>query len=333
MPGRPRCLFPGKPEQRRHVPCTPPQLMKRSLQALVLALVTAAGSPTFAQERSGHEASEAVLAPAEPSSRFSPRWQYRTFNAWDAALSATGAGIAITSTLLGPPREPRWEGGIAFDAAVRDVLRADSRRGRDRARNVGDAFYISGALAPTLVDTLFLTLGVRRAPEVAAQMMLINVEAYAVAGALLIGSENLFARARPSKEHCERDGSYEAYCGSSDESASFISGHTGVVATSAGLICAHHQYLHLFGNDAADISACGLGIGAALTTGIARIINDRHYATDILSALAIGALSGYALPVLGYYRNGAHRERNHSRWSLSPLATRTSVEVRMQYAH
>jgi membrane-associated phospholipid phosphatase len=299
-----------------------------------MALITATGSHAFAQEHSDDTAAGRALLGADPEpSQFSPRWQYRTFNAWDAALSVTGAGIAVTSTLLGPPRAPRWEGGIVFDATIRNALRAESRSGRDRARDVGDVFYIGGALAPTLVDTLFLALGVRRAPEVAAQMLLIDVQAYAVAGALLIGSENLFARARPSMKQCQQDGNYEAYCGNVDEKASFISGHTGVVATSAGLICAHHQYLHLFNDAVADGAACGLGIGAALTTGIARIINDRHYATDILAAFTVGALSGYLLPVLGYYRTGSPNQGNPSPWLLSPHATQSSIEVRVQYTH
>ena len=117
---------------------------------------------------------------------FSPRWQYRSFDLWDGAVTLSGAGVALTSTLLGPPQEPRWEGGVLFDAAVRGALRADSRSGRDRARAIGDTFYIGGALAPTLIDNLVVTLGVRGAPDVAAQMLLINLEAYAVAGALLI---------------------------------------------------------------------------------------------------------------------------------------------------
>jgi membrane-associated phospholipid phosphatase len=193
-------------------------------------------------------------------------------------------------------------------------------------------FYIGGALAPTLIDNLIVTLGVRRAPDVAAQMLLIDLEAYAVAGALLIGSENVFARARPSMQPCERDGEYEAHCGKRDEKSSFISGHTGVVATSAGLICAHHQYLNLYGNDFADALACGIGIGAALTTGIARIINDRHYATDTLAAFSVGALSGYALPVLGYYRTSEPENSWSSHWLILPDVTRTSAGLRFHHA-
>jgi membrane-associated phospholipid phosphatase len=163
-------------------------------------------------------------------------------------------------------------------------------------------------------------------------MLLIDLQAYAVAGALLIGSENVFARARPSQRPCELDASYETYCGAADEKSSFISGHTGVVATSAGLICAHHQYLHLYGNDFADALACGIGIGAALTTGIARIINDRHYATDTLAAFSVGALSGYALPVLRYYRASDSEAAWSAHWLILPDVTRSSAGLSLHGA-
>lgn len=314
----------GNPHQRARW-----RPLARVLQLIVAAIIATGGRTALAEDQSASEPpGEPVLDTAQADSRFSPRWQYRTFDIWDGGVVTLGAGLALTSTLLGPPQEPRWEGGVLFDAAVRNALRAESRPGRDRARAVGDVFYFGGALAPTLIDNLFVTLGVRRAPEVAAQMLLINLEAYAVAGALLIGSENVFARARPSMRPCERDGTYEAYCGNPDEKSSFISGHTGVVATSAGLICAHHQYLHLYGNDVADTLACGIGIGAALTTGIARIINDRHYATDTLAAFGVGALSGYALPVLRYYRS---EETGSSHWLILPDVTQTSAGIRFHH--
>lgn len=305
---------------------------RRALPFLVAALVVGGNRTARAEEYPALEPSvEAPQETARDESSFSPRWHYHTFDFWDGAVTLSGAGLALTSTVLGPPQEPRWEGGVLFDDAVRSALRADSRSGRDRARAVGDAFYIGGALAPTLIDNLIVTLGVRRAPDVAAQMLLVNLEAYAVAGAFLIGSENVFARARPSMRPCDADDNYEAYCGNEDEKSSFISGHTGVVATSAGLICAHHQYLNLYGNDLADALACGIGIGAALTTGIARIINDRHYATDTLAAFGVGALSGYVLPVLRYYRSPQPAVSWSSGWLVLPDVTRTSAGIRFHH--
>lgn len=166
-----------------------------------LALVTF-GRPALGDDR----------APAAPSEVFDV-WSHRRFGAWDAVVTAGSGAVMLTSLLLGPPEEPRWRGGILLDDAIRDGLRARSRPGRDRARAVGDAIYRVSAVLPTLVDGLIVTLGVRQAPSVAAQMLLINLEAYAVAGALATATENGVARERPSAGPCRSDPGYETFCG------------------------------------------------------------------------------------------------------------------------
>lgn len=265
-------------------------------------------------------ASHARAAEPHGIDGFDPTWKYRRFGWVDAAVTGAAGGFFLTSAFVwSRPDEPRWDSPVLFDKWFRDALRADSRAGRDRARFVGDALYFSVSLAPFLVDTALVALVVRGAPDVAAQMFLVNAQAYAISGALLSGSEHLFARARPSNEPCESDPEYEFFCGVSDRNMSFISGHPGIVATSAGLLCAHHQYLKLYGSEAADLAACLVGVSAALTTGTARIINDRHYATDVLAAFGVGALTGYALPVLSFYETGSVAESSVS-WTIVPQA-------------
>jgi membrane-associated phospholipid phosphatase len=39
----------------------------------------------------------------------------------------------------------------------------------------------------------------------------------------------------------------------------------------------------------------------ALATGTARIVNDRHWATDVTAGLIVGAAAGYVLPTLMHY--------------------------------
>lgn len=229
------------------------------------------------------------------------QWQYRRFNWLDATLSVVGVTVIAVSALLPPAEDPKWMGGVLFDDAIREALRAESRAGRDRARSVGDFTYRFSALAPTVIDGLMVSLWLNDAPDVTGQMLLINLQSYALAGAVLTGSERAFARARPSADPCVSDPEYERFCGNDDRNNSFISGHTGVAAISAGLLCVHHQYLGLYGNPWADAAACGAGVGLALTTGIARLVNDRHYATDSLAAFGVGALGGYVLPALSFY--------------------------------
>jgi membrane-associated phospholipid phosphatase len=310
---------------------TPRRLAARAAPALVLLGVLAGGRVVRAADPAQAATSD-VEAPAPPtgpssvpSDAFSPSWEYRRFGGWDLAIAATGGSVVLASALLGSPEEARWRGGILWDDAVRRALRAQSRAGRDTARHVGDAFYYGGALLPTVLDGLVVTFA-RGAPDVAAQMLAINLEAYAVAGALSFITESAFARARPSAGPCSTDPKYEAFCDASDKTNSFISGHTAIVATSAGLLCAHHQYLHLYGEPWADWAACGLGVGAALTTGVARLINDRHYASDVFTALSVGALSGYVLPVLRHYRDGGEGSPRQD-WALVPVLSPVSVGV------
>jgi membrane-associated phospholipid phosphatase len=266
-------------------------------------------------------ASAGAVAELQPERR----WQYARFDWLDLGVSAAGVSVIVAATLLWPPRgEIRWRGPILVDTPVREGLRAESREGRDSARLVGDLLYLTGALYPSIVDGLIVTLGLRDEPDIAAQMLLVNLQSYAVAGAVLTGSERLFARARPSVEPCQTDPQYERFCGEPDQASSMISGHTGVVATSAGLLCAHHQHLGLYGSAAADLSACVGGIALAVGTGMARTVNDRHYATDVFAAFVVGGLAGYVLPVLRFYGR-PEPATGVAAWTIVPAATRVSA--------
>jgi membrane-associated phospholipid phosphatase len=79
------------------------------------------------------------------------------------------------------------------------------------------------------------------------------------------------------------------------------SGHVSTAVTGAALICTHHLRLDLYGSRAADITACGLGIAAAVASGVSRIASDNHYTTDVLSGAAIGVVSGWLVPTLLHY--------------------------------
>jgi membrane-associated phospholipid phosphatase len=49
----------------------------------------------------------------------------------------------------------------------------------------------------------------------------------------------------------------------------------------------------LFGNTAADATACGIGIAAGVTTGFLRIMADRHWASDVIIGAAVGTGSAF----------------------------------------
>ncbi len=68
----------------------------------------------------------------------------------------------------------------------------------------------------------------------------------------------------------------------------FFSGHAAISATGAGLTCANHTRIALWGNRVADISACVLASLNALTTATTRVVADRHYASDVILGAGVG---------------------------------------------
>ncbi|HVU49278.1 MAG TPA: phosphatase PAP2 family protein [Polyangia bacterium] len=116
--------------------------------------------------------------------------------------------------------------------------------------------------------------------------------------------DTIAGRARPSTPDCAANPGYDALCGDIANNASFPSGHVLTIATAAGLVCVHHRYLPLYGSEAADAGACALLTAATAATGVARIVADRHFATDMLIGATIGFGSGYGLPWLLHYRAG-----------------------------
>lgn len=110
-------------------------------------------------------------------------------------------------------------------------------------------------------------------------------------------------RNRPGQDACGIDPANAANCGGSP--ASFFSGHTALTAAAAGLTCAHHQFLPLYGGGWADRAACAAAIAASASTGLLRVMSDRHYMSDILVGGAFGFLVGYGVPRLLHYRHPA----------------------------
>ena len=217
-------------------------------------------------------------------------------------LVATGvfAATAIGTVLFVDQRSSGGYGGVLFDDALRDALRAETRAGRDRARTVGDLGYRTMLLFPLL--DFGVSWAIHGNDEVALQMLAIDAEVISFAGLIGILTDHAVGRARPSVRPCDADHDYEKFCNESDQFGSFLSGHTIMATASAAVTCAHHMNLPLYGGGAGDIAACAAASAFALTTGIARVINDRHWATDVTAALLIGGAAGYLWPAWYHYR-------------------------------
>jgi hypothetical protein len=257
-----------------------------------------------------------------------PRFRLSEYLVTGLSLAGLGAIVFFAGR---PEQSPEYRN--FFDVSVRNAVRAETRAGRDHARRVGDVGFRFLNFYP-YVDSLVVAGLVHGSSDVALQTALIDTEAFAIAGFVSIGFERLIGRARPSARECETNAEYEAFCGDADRYSSLLSGHTAIAFAGAGLTCAHHTNLPLYGARAADLTACVAAAGIALSSGVSRAVNDRHWASDLVLAAGLGTLTGYFLPVwLHYDGTRASRARDFRpdevRWTLLPELGPEQASVRL----
>jgi membrane-associated phospholipid phosphatase len=264
-----------------------------------------------------------VVPNAGRSKTRSPRvdWTWPKFRVWEyGATAAVWAADIWVRYKEPPPVNPRWSGLNPFDDAVRNWLRGGSESTRAHAVTVSDYLTLSGTAYPYAVD-LPVVLFVHREPGVMWQLLMMDLQANAVAGLINNTLYHVAGRARPDLKDCTANPNYDSLCGAPSNNASFPSGHVLTIATATGLVCVDHRYLPIYGSKIADASACALLGVATVATGVARIVADRHFATDGLIGGLIGFGSGYGLPWLLHYRYGRLlREDEVHRVTLLPLA-------------
>jgi membrane-associated phospholipid phosphatase len=230
-----------------------------------------------------------------------------------SALAALSAFVFITY-----PTRPAWFGGILFDDAARDTLRARRPSLRDAARTASDFTLITSVLQIALVDSLILPV-LDGSPDVAAELSMINAQAFAIN---LVISSILFkavARARPLVADCRNDPNFDPLC-KVGAYAGFPSSHTATAFTAAGLTCIHHAYLPIY-SGAWDTAACIQSLTVAAATALFRVVGDRHYASDVIMGAALGFSIGYLYPWLVYYRGslgGYHARARDSHFAVLP---------------
>jgi membrane-associated phospholipid phosphatase len=257
-------------------------------------------------------------------------WDYaRVRPSEEAATALLVGGAVLAQYTLKNDGSPNWRGGILFDGAASSFVRPDDSAARNRAAHVSD-MMLYGMIAFPYLDAGG-AWGLRGSSDVAGQMALINTESFAVTGFVTQLVKGLVKRERPWVGRCA--GSNDPACVGSD---SFLSGHTSMTFTSAGLTCAHHEALSLYGNAAADAGVCVAALGVAATTGALRVVADKHYASDVFAGAALGLASGYLLPKLLHY-SGRERDKHESRkgppsvaWSAAPSPTRGGAVMSVQ---
>ena len=264
-----------------------------------------------------------LLAPGAALAQEAPlTWDYPTFRTEEAvATVAFGVGTFVAEVVQPTATEARWKGGVLFDDAIGIRLRARTLEGHERALYWSDTLWRISLAYPLVVDIWVLALGVHRSPEVAAQMLLIDLQSFAFTGSLTLVAQLLTRRDRPYVARCGEEGTFSP-CGTKRDHTSFPSGHTAVAMTSAMLTCSHHRRLDLLDSQVASGLLCGAAVAAAVGTGVLRIVGDRHYATDVLGGLAVGVLSGYVLPAWLHYgfslQAPSRPGRPRVRWTAVP---------------
>ncbi len=265
---------------RRHAP----------FEVLILGL--ACLCPALAQA-AGPQASPALSVAPAPASLWRATWP--EYSVTEGVLTATAAIGTAVIVLAGPLKQPRWTGGILFDDAVRNELRARSPETRSRFRTVGNYTYHLSPVIPVFDVLVVAAIGHGDA-KLTRNLGLITLEVYSYVGISAFVSTEISARARPDAA-CQRHG-----C--SADTQSFFSGHAAIAAASAGLVCANHSRIALYDAAWADAAVCGLSALNALATATTRVVADRHYASDVLVGTGIGFGIGYAVPVMLHYSQG-----------------------------
>ena len=211
------------------------------------------------------------------------------------ALAATWAGLEFGAD---PPTNPRWSSQILFDEDARDGLRAGTSSGRDDAGLASDALLIGLVSWIFLVDTALV-----RDWEVQRELWKVNLDALFANLAATRLLKVTVGRKRPFVADCALDPGSNEDCDDSDTfNAAFYSGHASTAGTMAGLACAHHIHGDIFGGWK-DAAVCGGAAGAALATGMLRVVADDHHMTDVIVGWASGLAFGYVLPRWLYYDN------------------------------
>ena len=254
-----------------------------------------------------------VLGEVEPTLH----WHYPHFGIANYALTGASLAVAIGSSVA-PVAPWRWSGATGLDETVRDSIGLQAFNARRTAADVSDVLLAGTLTFPFLFDALTTAWSRRGSGTVAQQMMAIDLETLAVAGAVTSLTSSLVSRERPyaTNNLCEtqlgpthRDCQLEFRF----RYRSFFSGHTSLSFTAASLVCMHHLNLHLYGGSG-DTAACVAAMTAASATGTLRVMADVHYATDVLAGAAMGTLIGLGVPWLFHYRH----KTPHTHGALAP---------------
>jgi membrane-associated phospholipid phosphatase len=273
-----------------------------------------AEEPTASEPSSGVEHQESDRSTETRTPKFS--WHYKRVHRAEGIAAGALAFGAIAVIPIDPKR--RWVGDNTFDAWFGGRLLAP-KSARHKYATASDVLAGVSIGVPILVDLVGVVLIGDRNRDVGLQMFAIQAQAFALSG-FVTNLVKLSGRARP----CAVDGD----CASdADANESFFSGHASLAFTGAGLTCAQHVHLRLFGR-AGDATTCAGILATATVASVFRVVSNKHWMTDVLTGAGVGLISGWLMPWLMHYRHDmserASSKRRHL-YSIAPFGGSGSV--------
>ncbi len=237
-----------------------------------------------------------IPADASAQARWDPEW--REFGVADAVITAGFAVLAITTEIVGAPRQPRWERPILADQPLRSALGGTTTRGERRAALASDVGVILMMTAPVL-DAAAVGYGVHRDVKLATNLGLFSLESLAISSGVTNLTKVVVGRARPLTAEClSLKLSSQGRACERRPNVSFFSGHTTAAFTGAGLICAFGTVTPMHGEGVVGQIPCVSALAVAAATATLRIVANKHHLSDVITGVVVGLLSGWALPAL-----------------------------------
>ncbi len=239
----------------------------------VAAPATAAGqqtAPTVSQQ--GRPTSpDTAAVQAVPAATLRPR---SVFTGRDAALTAA---LVTSAALLIPA-----DGNIAREFQRQGPQSSSSLRG------AADGFEMIGSPGAIIFGGSLYAAGLVTRKRSVADFGWHTLEALVISDQVTTALKGLFGRARPYA--AGGDASDFDWGGgfSTSERRSFPSGHTSMAFTFASVVA--EETSHRW--PAASRFVAPIAYAAATGVGLARMYNDKHWASDVALGAAIGTLAG-----------------------------------------
>ncbi len=304
-----------KPERQLRIA----SILLAALTCIVALFVSATGQAQEEEDVERPTPSEPASGPKERGNdginysrthRYS--WHFKRVHPAEGIAAGALALTAVAVIPIAPDRH--WVGRNAFDAWFQRRL-VPPESSRDKYATASDVLAGVSIGTPVLVDLVGVVLIGDRNRDVGLQMFAIQAQAFALSG-FVTNLVKLSGRARP----CAVDGD----CASdADANESFFSGHASLAFTGAGLTCAQHLHLKLFGR-AGDAATCAGVLATATVASVFRVVANKHWMTDVLAGTGVGLVSGWLMPWLMHYRHDlserAGTKRRHL-YSIAPFGS------------